>query len=40
VKFLSDRITYELKDKEQCIKALKVAEKQIKYFRKKQNSNG
>jgi transcriptional regulator with XRE-family HTH domain len=40
VKFLSDRITYELKDEELGIEALRVAEKQIEYFQKKQHSNG
>jgi HTH-type transcriptional regulator, competence development regulator len=33
VDFLSEKVIYELKDEEFGLEALKVAEKQIKYFR-------
>ncbi|SMD38333.1 Helix-turn-helix [Reichenbachiella faecimaris] len=41
IRFLSDKITYELKDEELGIEALKVAEEQIKYLKTtKANSHG
>ena len=35
VQFLSEKILYEIKDEELGVKALKVAEQQIKYINKK-----